>query len=236
MVFKSAAVTGTVLAAALILAGCAARYTPTPVAVNFPVKPQPKLQAASHWGVISDNIEKYLLAELKKNPPRPLFINEPAQPTPFQRALSTQLTTSLVNDGYTVSRTPAGALKVDMDVQAVTFSADRPQYRWHGEHAALASGVWVLSEIEVAPLAYVAAGTAAYDSYNWFNDVFAPGATPKTEIIITVSVSDQYRYFARSTSAYYVADTDRVLYGIIDPVPVASEEPKLTRMFKVRGD
>jgi hypothetical protein len=233
MVLKSAAVTGSVLAAALILTGCAARYTPTPLAVNFPIKGQPKLQSASHWGVISDNIEKHLVAELKKSPPRPVFINEPVQPTPFQRALSTQLTTSLVNDGYVVARTPAGALKVDMDVQAVTFTANRPQYRYHGERAALASGVWVLSEIEMAPLAYVAAGAAAYDSYNWFNDVFAPGATPKTEIIVTVSVSDQYRFVARNTSAYYVADTDRVLYGIIDPVP---EEPKLTRMFKVRGD
>lgn len=233
MVFKSAAVTGTVLAAALILTGCAARYTPAPLAVNFPIKPQPKLQAASHWGVISDNIEKHLLAELKKTPSRPLYINEPTQPTPFQRALSAQLTTSLVNDGYTVARSPAGALRVDMDVQAVTFTANRPQYRYHGEHAALAAGVWVLSEIEVAPLAYLAAGAGAYDSYNWFNDVFAPGATPKTEIIVTVSVSDQYRYVARNTAAYYVADTDRILYGIIDPLP---EEPKLTRMFKVRGD
>ena len=233
MVLKSAAVTAAGLAVTLVLGGCAARYTPTPLAVNFPVKPQAKLQAANHWGVIADNIEKHVVEGLKKNPPRPLYINEPAQPTPFQRALSTQLTTSLVNDGYMVSRTPAGALKVDMDVQAVTFTANRPQYRYHGERAALASGVWVLSEIEVAPLAYVAAGAAGYDSYNWFNDVFAPGATPKTEIIVTVSVSDQYRYFARNTSAYYVADTDRVLYGIIDPAP---EEPKLTRMFKVRGD
>jgi regulator of extracellular matrix RemA (YlzA/DUF370 family) len=46
-------------------------------------------------------------------------------------------------------------------------------------------------------------------------------------------VSDQYRYLARNTSAYYVADSDRMLYGIVDPEPV---EPQLTRMFKVRGD
>jgi hypothetical protein len=233
MALKSATVVATGTAVALILAGCASHFTPTPLASNFPTTQQPKLQAAYHWGAIADNIEKRLLAELKKNPPRPLYLNEPAQPTPFQRALSTQLATSLVNDGYTVSRSPAGSLKVDMDVQAVTFTANRPQYRYHGERAALASGVWVLSEIEVPPLAYVAAGAAALDSYSWFNAQFAPGATPKTEIIVTVSVSDQYRYVARNTAAYYVADTDRVLYGIVDPVP---EEPKLTRMFKVRGD
>ena len=55
----------------------------------------------------------------------------------------------------------------------------------------------------------------------------------KTEIIVTLSVSDQYRYLARTTSAYYVADSDRELYGIVEP---DAELTKLTRTFKVRGD
>lgn len=225
--------TAMALAAGIVLAGCASHYTPTPLAANFPTTKQAKLQAAYHWGVISDNIEKSVVAELKKSPPRPVYLNEPREPSPFQRALATQLTTSLVNDGYVVTRSPAGSLKIDMDVQAVTFTANRPQYRYHGERAALATGVWVLSEIEAPLLGGVAAGAAALDSYDWFNAQFAPGATPRTEIIVTVSVTDQFRYLARSTSAYYVADSDRVLYGIIDPEP---EDAKLTRLFKVRGD
>lgn len=220
-------------AGVMLLAGCASRYTPTPLAANFPTTKQAKLQAAYHWGVISDNIEKRIVAELKKSPPRPVYLNEPKEPSAFQRALATQLTTSLVNDGYVVSRSPAGSLKVDMDVQAVTFSANRPQYAYHGERAILGTGVWLLSEIEAPALANVAVGAGAWDAYDWFNSQFAPGATPKTEIIVTVSVSDQYRYLARTTSAYYVADSDRILYGIIDPVP---DEPKLTRTFQVRGD
>ncbi|MFS2139847.1 hypothetical protein [Duganella sp. Dugasp56] len=220
-------------AAALLLAGCASRYTPTPLAANFPTTKQAKLQAAYHWGVISDSIEKRVVAELKKSPPRPVFINEPRDPSAFQRALSTQLTTSLVNDGYVVTRSPAGSLKIDMDVQAVTFTANRPQYRYHGERAVLGTGVWLLSEIEAPVVLNLAVAAGAWDSYDWFNAQFAPGATPKTEIIVTVSVSDQFRYVARNTSAYYVADSDRVLYGIVDPEP---EEPKLTRLFKVRGD
>ncbi|WP_229212411.1 hypothetical protein [Duganella sp. HH105] len=216
-----------------MLAGCASRYTPTPLAANFPTTKQAKLQAAYHWGVISDNIEKNIVAQLKKGPPRPVFLNEPKEPSAFQRALTTQLTTSLVNDGYVVSRSPAGSLKIDMDVQAVTFTANRPQYRYHGESAALATGVWVLSEIEAPLMANVAVAAGAWDSYEWFNAQFAPGATPKTEIIVTVSVSDQFRYVARTTSAYYVADSDRILYGIVDPEPV---DPAQTRIFKVRGD
>ncbi|WP_229214748.1 hypothetical protein [Duganella sp. HH101] len=221
------------VAAGILLAGCASRYTPTPLAANFPTTKQAKLQAAYHWGVISDNIEKNIVAQLKKGPPRPVFLNEPKEPSAFQRALTTQLTTSLVNDGYVVSRSPAGSLKIDMDVQAVTFTANRPQYRYHGESAALATGVWVLSEIEAPLMANVAVAAGAWDSYEWFNAQFAPGATPKTEIIVTVSVSDQFRYVARTTSAYYVADSDRILYGIVDPEPV---DPAQTRIFKVRGD
>ncbi|OEZ55689.1 hypothetical protein DUGA6_53430 [Duganella sp. HH105] len=225
--------TATAVAAGILLAGCASRYTPTPLAANFPTTKQAKLQAAYHWGVISDNIEKNIVAQLKKGPPRPVFLNEPKEPSAFQRALTTQLTTSLVNDGYVVSRSPAGSLKIDMDVQAVTFTANRPQYRYHGESAALATGVWVLSEIEAPLMANVAVAAGAWDSYEWFNAQFAPGATPKTEIIVTVSVSDQFRYVARTTSAYYVADSDRILYGIVDPEPV---DPAQTRIFKVRGD
>ena len=225
--------TAMALAAGILLAGCASRYTPTPLAANFPTTKQAKLQAAHHWGVIADNIEKHIVAELPKSPRRPVYLNEAKDPTPFQRALAAQLTTSLVNDGYVVSRTPAGSLKVDMDVQAVTFTANRPQYRYYGEKAVLTGGVWLLSEIEAPALLDVAAGAGAWDAYDWFNAQFAPGATPRTEIIVTVSVSDQYRYLARNTSAYYVADSDRLLYGIVDPKP---EEPKLTRTFQVRGD
>jgi hypothetical protein len=225
--------TAMAIAAGILLAGCASRYTPTPLAANFPTTKQAKLQAAYHWGVISDSIEKQVSAELKKSPPRPVYLNEPKEPTPFQRALATQLTTSLVNDGHVVSRSPAGALKVELDVQAVSFTANRPQYRYHGERSILGAGVWLLSEIEAPVLANLTAGIGALDAHDWFNAQFAPGDTPKTEIIVTVSVSDQYRYLARSTSAYYVADSDRVLYGIVDPKP---EEPKLTRTFQVRGD
>jgi len=234
MVLKSFATTGAGLAVALMMAGCAAQYSPTPLASNFPIIKQPKLQAASHWGIITDNIEKQLLIQVAKAPPRPLYISEPLQPSPFQHAMAAQLMTSLVNDGYVVSKNPAGSLRIDIDVQAVTFTADRPQYRYHGQAATLGAGVWALTEVEF-PVAVVGAA-GGYDAYNWFNAQFAPGATPKTEIIVTASVSDQYRYVARNTSAYYVADTDRILYGINDPVPALPEAPKLTRLFKVRGD
>jgi hypothetical protein len=226
--------TAMALAAGILLAGCASRYTPTPLPANFPVTKQAKLQAAYHWGAIAGDIEKQVVAELKKSPPRPVYITEPREPSPFQRALAAQLTTSLVNDGHMVSRNPAGSLKIDLDVQALTFAADRPQYRYHGQLAAVAAGVWTVREADAPVALQVPTATGALDMRDLTNAQFAPGDTPQTEIIVTVSVSDQYRYVARSTSAYYVADTDRTLYGIVDPAP--QEPPQLTRIFKVRGD
>jgi hypothetical protein len=214
------------VAAGLILSGCATRYTPAPLAANFPTTKQAKLQATYHWGIVANAIERQLATQLKKTPTRPVFINVPADPNPFQRALATQLTTSMVNDGFTVARAPAGALKIDIDVQTLTFAANRRQYNTHfGQRFPLADGVWMAQELTAPRL--------ENEPLDPLESEFAPGATPRTEIIVTLSVSDQYRYLARSTSAYYVADADYALYGIVDPEP---ENTKLTRVFKVRGD
>ena len=45
---------------------------------------------------------------------------------------------------------------------------------------------------------------------------------------MTVSVSDAQRYVARSTSVYYVTDSDRSLYGAADGQPTS-------KTFMVRG-
>lgn len=218
--------TATALAAAL--AGCAVPYSPAPLATNFPTARQEKLQAASHWNAIADHIEQRVVTEMKKHPQRPFHIAEVKDASPFQRAVTNQVITSLVKDGFVVARAPAGAWKVELDVQAVTFTPNRPQYRYSGAHVALANGAWVLSDIN--PTVGIVALAGAGDAYHWFHSQFAPGETPKTELIVTLSVGDGFRYYARSTSAYYVADTDRALYGIKE------EDAPLTTVFKVRGD
>lgn len=220
--------TAPAILAAATLAGCAAPpYTPTPLATNFPTSEQSKLQAASHWSAIAKHLEKRLVDEMQKGPQRPYFIHENPQATPFQRALTTQIISSLVSDGYVVSRAPAGALRIDLDVQALTFSAERQQYRPTFTSNMIANGVWVASQ---------------QDPTARSRSAFAPGETPRTELIITVSVSDQYRYYARTTNAYYVADSDRGLYGIKEALPPASPAtavaaaPQLTTTFQVKGD
>ncbi|UTY59255.1 hypothetical protein [Massilia sp. erpn] len=212
------------LMAACALAGCAMPYSPVPVATNFPNTEQPKLQAAAHWDVIARHVQKNLSNELKKSSPRPFYVTEPKSgASEFEQALASNLITSMVNAGHTVSLTPAGALKVEVKVQAVSFAANRPQYTYRGEPTALAAGIWALSDID--PTVGLVSTIAAADAYQWFRAKFAPGVTPKTEVIVTVSVSDQYRYLARTSSAYYVADADVALY-----------DGGMIKEYKLRGD
>ncbi|SFV16187.1 hypothetical protein [Pseudoduganella namucuonensis] len=214
-----------------LLTGCAARYSPTPLATDFPASRQYQLQAAAHWGAIAGHLEKGLTDGIRKGPQRPVYVAEPSsKASPFERALATHITSILVRNGYVVSRHEAGSLKVDIDVQALVFSPDRVQTRFEGEVAVIAPGVLAVAALPPAGAAMAIAG--AYE-FNQFRQAhLAAGGTPKTELIVTVSVSDQYRYYARNSSAYYVSEGDRSLYGIPDdPADV-----RHMKTFQVRGD
>jgi hypothetical protein len=224
----------------LLLAGCAAPYSPTPLVANAPLAKEDKLQAVAHWKAISAHIEKQLEPAIRKTPNIPLYV-EPAQYTAFNQTMASQLITSLVNDGYVVGKTPVGALKVEIDTQVVAFSAERPQYVFAGQRSDLMGGAWVITNVnEVGAPAAAPADTpfSHHDAYSWFRSEFDSGVTPKTEIVLTISVSDERRYYARSTSVYYVTDSDRYLYEIAKPVSVKDQPPPptpLTKIFTVRG-
>jgi hypothetical protein len=219
----------TALAAAVLLAGCAMPFGPAPVPTNFRTTTQQKLQAGAHWTAITRNIEHELGLALKHGPNRPLYV-QPLQATAFNRAVANQLMTSLVNDGHVVAKLPDDALKVEIDTQVVEFAANRPQYTFSGQRTLLVEGAWVLSSVHHTAAGLATAAIAGSDAYSWFRSQFAPGATPKTEIIVTISVSDQLRYYARYTSVYYTTDSDQSLYGAPQPA-----SPALTKSFVVKG-
>jgi hypothetical protein len=211
--------TAAILVLGALLAGC---VTSVPLTTSLPTPQQQTLQTAAHWNVIASHIEQRLAAGIKQGPQRPLYIAEPAAPAaPFQRALASQLASALVKDGYIVSRNPAGALKIDIDVQALSFAPGREQYRYRGEPSAIAAGVW----------AQGANDNGAYDVDR--SSTFASGAAPKTELLVTVSVSDQFRYYARDSTAYYVADGDRALYTI---PPEEQMKARSMKTYKIQGE
>lgn len=217
---------GLALCGALLAAGCAVPYSPAPVATNFPSTQQAKLQAAAHWGVIARHMAGQLAPSLKVNAQRPLYVRT-QQSSPFAQGVGAHLVTALVNQGYTVVKVPdANTLRIELDTQVLAFSSKRPQYKFSGERSALVAGAWVLTGIEHTVQGLASAVIAGQDAYAWFRSQFAPGATPKTEIIVNLSLADDSRYYARSTAVYYTSDSDRALYD-------AAFQP--SRTFAVRN-
>lgn len=220
------------IAAALLTAGCAthSNYSPVPLATNYPSARQMQVQAGAHWQAISAHIEQQLGPALRQSPNLPLYV-APLQASAFNQTVTSQLITALVNHGYVVGKQPAGALKVDIDTQVVGFSADRPQYRYAGQRSALVQGSWVINGVEAPPPAGIS--NTSEDAYAWFSSQFAPGATPKTEIVVTISVSDERRYYARTTSVYYITDSDRALYDVA--LPKQARDAAAMKSFAVQG-
>lgn len=206
-----------VIAFTAVLSGCATPYSEAPLATNFPTNKQQKLQAASHWNVIASDVAKQLLVNLKaKSGVSALYVNQGANKTEFDRIFGNQLISALMAEGFTVLKSPSGALSVDVVTQSVQFSANRPQYNYAGVPTMLAGGVWALHQ--ASPAAIATAAVVGGDAYMWFRSEFSTGATPQNEIVITTSVSDSNQYLARTTSVYYVADSDASLYRAPAPV------------------
>lgn len=198
-----------------LVGGCAAPFTEAPLVTNFQTSKQQKLQAAAHWNVIAGDVASQLSNALKTK--RPLFVNQSWVKTEFDRAFSNQLMSALVASGFTVMKAPGAALSVNIDTQAVHFSANRPQYNHVGTATALTAGVWALHQAQTTAGGGLFAAVASADAYSWFRSEFASGATPQTEIIVTTSVTDDTQYVARNTSIYYVADSDSRMYEYTPP-------------------
>ena len=221
------------LLAVALVSACATPFSETPLATNFPTSKQEKLQAASHWQTITADAALRLSATLPAALTHPLYV-EPVTPTAFNRAVTNQLITWLVNNGHAVTRSPANGakfIKVDVDTQVVAFSPDRAQARYAGVPTALATGAWALSGPSVTGAGAATALIAGADAYSWARSEYANGETPQTEIILNLSVADEDRYLARSTTVYYVSDSDRKLYE-----ESGSNLTVTSKSFVVKGD
>ena len=204
-----------------------ASHSEAPIAGNFPTRIQAHLQAGQHWQRIAEDTAQQLADALARaqrcgprfNPCQPVYLADPERPSEFSRAFGNALLTALVQRGLAVAQFPDGALVAQIDVQPVRFAANRPQYRRAGIAREVGPGIWALE----APDAPTQGATDAPVA-GWFHPEFSAGATPRSEILVTVSVLDGGRYAARSTQVYYVSEDDRTLYDqalctLIRPCP-----------------
>ncbi len=201
----------TLVAGSMLLAGCVAPYTEAPVATNFKSENQKKLQSASHWQLIAEDTSTQLIRTLPSTK-QALYVVQNAQQSPFQQAFNQQLISSLIAAGYPVMKHADSGytLTVDVKVDPVRFSKNPKRAPIVGEGTTLAGGLWVLRNIyrHGSPGAAMMGGAVSYDILNFLKSEYASGPTPKTELVVTASVSDTNRYYANSTSVYYTTDDD----------------------------
>lgn len=201
------------LAASVLLTGCAP-FAETPMVTNFPNEKQRKMQAAFHWQLIARDTATRLIAQMPER--KPLHVRERARPSPFERAFNQQLVASLLEAGYPVMKSDAhyGTLIVEVAATPVPFSPNRLQNRSTAKLTMLSSGLWVLERIydKVSPGAAMVSAAAAVDAHQWLRSEFASGPTPRTELIVTSSISNNERFLAQTTAAYYTSESDALLY------------------------
>lgn len=230
--------------AVVVLSGCATPFNEAPIATNFPTTKQQKLQTAAHWNVIGKDVAERLIATMPSDRLGNLSVTA-SEKSPFNHAVLNQIISTLVSQGKSVAKDDSSStFKVHIETQVVAFNAPRTAYTMNGVPTLLAAGLWgvgsflTMDASSAAELTHRSAGTVvglagATDAYTWFRSEYASGDIPKTEIIVTASVSDSTRYLARSTSTYYVNEVDAALY-----LPTRSNEPKPApvTVFKVKGD
>ncbi len=234
-----------------------AHYSEAPIASNFAATNQAKLQATQHWMRIADDAGQSIVTMLKAAKPKPcppksdkcgmVYVKPAGTVTEFSRVFHNQLITKLVRSGVAVSKTPAADWTAEFDVQPISFSANRPQYRYAGVPVELAPGVWAIRDVASTDPANAEAPPSV-DALHWFRSEFATGQTPRVELLVTVSVVDKRRYLARASNAYYITDADKRLYeaemcslfklcAAEAAIPVApSKKPIATRTMEVIGD
>lgn len=203
------------IACTVALSACVAPYSGAPTATNFPTSSQQKLQAASHWEVISKDLTRKIQANMasKVSKNQAIYVSSKAS-SPFHQAVVGAIISGLVADGYTVTKLPTNAVNMLVDTQVLEFNNGRSQARTAGIASAIATGVWALAESSAS---ITAAGVAtglifAGDANSYVNSEKASGGTPKTEIIINVSLENAIQYLAVTRGIYYVADSDANLY------------------------
>ena len=176
---------------------------------------QKKIQAASHWDFIANDVAEQLKNSVGKD--EILYIARPKQDTEFTEAFYNQLLSALVNKGIRISKNgDTRALVIDVETQLVKFSPDRFQNHRFVSATAIAAGLMAVNGLN--PSGKTAAGigilgiTAARDWHEWVEREYANGETPQYELIVTTSATNSIQYIARRTDVYYISDTDNTLY------------------------
>ena len=215
-----------------LLSGCVMQ-SQVPIPENNPLSYQMVMRASQHWDLMAADVANQVNASvtLAGYRDRPLYVSASGQHSDFTRAFHNLLVSRLVTKGINVASISTGALTVSFDTQVVAHNSARIAYR-PGTLTALGTGLLVLRGVAdhgspgatgAAFLGLMAAGDAAM--------TIDAGPPPRTEVIVTTSVTDGPRFVARKTDIYYIQEADAKLFL----QPVAPPAPRL-KDLRVTGD
>lgn len=209
--------------------GCAPRYADVPAPTRFENSTQQKLQAAQHWQTIANHFAQGIAEDLRtRGDTRSVYVPTPGNEQAFVEGFRELLTTALVAQGLPVSLDARSALTVDVRYSIYAFSPDRAKNTYYyGEATALGAGLWALGAVASADISSSASLTAGVklltaaiglDGFAWLhqeglnNGRYAAGPVPRSEILLTASITDGSRIVSRRSNIYYAVDEDRALY------------------------
>lgn len=208
---------GIALVIAEMLAGCAApRYADVPAPTRFENSTQKELQAAQHWQAIADHFASQLAGDLAgKLNGRAVYVPQPGGEQAFVEGFRELLITALVSQGVPVSTEAKDALAADVRYSIYRFRPDRLQSTYfYGDATALAAGLWAVGGLAVANVS----SAAGVEGFGWLSNEamgrgqYVSGPVPRSEILLTASVTDGQRIVGRRSNIYYTADEDQALY------------------------
>lgn len=200
------------------------------VAVSFPAASQYKLKSAAHWQLIAEDVAGQMKQSLMTQDPlqAAIYLEEPAQPTAFEKSWLPMLRAGLLSQGLKVSARPQDAAVLKVQVSKVSHVAS---YR-AGTLTLLGGGLLVLRDIveHNSTILTNAGGALAAIAADVAMTRHRP--PPELELILSVSVQKEGRYLATSNQIYYLLSEDLNMYQNLPP---PSPPPPTSRDFSVKG-
>ncbi len=209
-----------IFAISFFVSGCHC-YTPcwiappavsqVPVPGAYPLSMQYKMQAMHHWsllaGDITDRIKKKLETgnlEFKE----PVYVI-PSGTTPFEKAFRELLITRFVEKGIFVTDDLNSRILLNVDVQTVFHRREIIRTK-AGVYKSLAPGLFVKRNIPLAGRGnrLLEVERSIFDARLNVEAGAYTVELPKTEIMITTSLTSENDYLMRYSAIYYIDDSE----------------------------
>jgi hypothetical protein len=192
-------------AGVLALSGCAL-HDGKPRVGNFEVGEQNKLKSASHWQLVAQDVASQIVQRV---PYQPIYIPSGTNTT-FSKVFASQLKSSMLSKGYTLSQSPVGALHISVtveDVQHVTLNRYEP-----GTLTRLAAGLLVLREFTETARQVIGTTAGLLVVEDITRTAQEMDKRPNTEIVLTTEATKDGNVVVHRTDVYYIDSVDTSLF------------------------